>query len=177
MKNIKNFFLFLCFFNFCSFAANEQSCSLCSESFTIKQFACDEKCDAESDVKCIFCDHHLGVGKRIYKIELSEPMYFHYACLNDKNISFCDSCIKIINNKITRKKKINNIKNKIVCCFNNSSKCLLWSAVGISSIYVLYYFTMGAGSDNYCPCFFHMASSLESSCDFSKYPGCDKRIQ
>ena len=169
-------FLLLFFFAY-SCLASEVLCVICpNNSFNIKQFACDEKCDAEADSFCAFCEERLSVGQCICKIELQEPIYFHKKCLNADS-SLCSSCFINIENKLMWKEKFKKIKSSCCSFLNNSGKCLAWSFLGIGSIFIVYYFSMGPGNDHYCPCLFNMSFSQESSCDFSKYPGCDRRIQ
>jgi hypothetical protein len=178
MKNISKIFLFLICILPAAFATEvSELCILCSvPSFSLKQFACDEKCDAEADSACGFCEEKLDIGKRICKIELSEPIYFHNNCLSI-DAPLCASCLKTIENKLMWKERIEKIKNSSLDCFNNSTKCLALTAIGVGSIYLLYYFTMGPGNEHYCPCFMNMSFSEKSSCDFSEYPGCNIRIQ
>jgi hypothetical protein len=178
MKNLSKIFLaMICMLPGVFGTEISEPCILCSEqSFSLKQFACDEKCDADADSPCGFCEQKLDIGQRICKIELSEPIYFHNNCLTI-DAPLCSSCLKTIENKLIWKERIKKIKNCSLDCFSNSAKCLTWTAIGLGSIYILYYFTMGPGNKHYCPCLMNMSFSEKSSCDFSKYPGCNIRIQ
>jgi hypothetical protein len=168
----------------------QSKCLICSDqvsnvvqSFEFKQFACDECCDAGDRDTCSLCSQALEIGSAICKISLtheesySHPYYFHNKCLREySDNKVCKQCITRFVHHIDRSIKIKEIQD---CAINSGFNCLKIGAavVAMAAFFlILWYFSMGPGSDSYCPCNQILHSSEEASCDSSQYPGCSVRF-